>query len=52
MSANFAVGLLLAACLAQAEQAEYVDENGRLQTNTTFAVMTAETAQLTNGVAK
>lgn len=43
---------MLAACLAQAELAEYVDESGKLRTNTTVSVVTAATAQLTNGVAK
>lgn len=44
-----AAGLLLAAGLARAELAEYVDEGGEIRTNTTFSVVTAATAQLTNG---
>lgn len=43
-------GLLLAAGLARAEPAEYVDESGRLQTNTTFAVVTAEGGQYGAGI--
>ena len=44
-----AAGLMLAAGLVQAKQAEYVDESGELRMNTTFSVVTAATAQLTNG---
>ena len=44
-----AAELMLAVSLVQAEPAEYVDENGKLGTNTMFSVVTAATAQLTNG---
>ena len=39
-----AAGLMLAAGLVQAKQAEYVDESGELRMNTTFSVVTSSSA--------